>query len=366
MPVRPHSGAAVAREAILQRLREAIRLRDYSRKTERAYVSWADRFLRHADAPEGLDATHVRAFLEHLATKGRLAAKSRNQAASALGFMFRAVFGIMAEVPRAKGPARVPAVLTHREVLRVRELVGLPAGLRIEECLRLRVKDIDFELRQILIRDGKGKKDRYVPLARRAVELLRAQIARVLALHRNDRARGHGWAALPGALHARTRWQDTIRAGSSCFRPARSRNAHGRWPLHVTAVQREVKRAVRRSGITKRATCHTFRHSFATEALRTGCDIRTLQHVMGHKDVRTTMIYLHVLEQTGFTIRSPLDRADDSDDYEPDGIGRPLEGLEEEWTLAARQWNPGARRDRRRGEPATDRSADSATRPTRA
>jgi len=253
-------------------------------------------------------------------------------------------------------------VLSHGEVLRVlRELVGkyflivallYSAGLRIEECLRLRVKDIDFELRQILIRDGKGKKDRYVPLARRAVELLRAQIARVLALHQKDRAAGHGWAALPGALHRKDPmagydpgWQFVFPASTLNEDPATKRIGH--WALHVTAVQREVKRAVHRSGITKRATCHTFRHSFATEALRGGCDIRTLQHVMGHKDIRTTMIYLHVLEQTGFHMRSPLDRADDPEVYEPDGIGRPWQGTEQRWDLAAKQWDPSSRRGRR-------------------
>jgi integron integrase len=356
-----------ARDAILQRLREAIRIRNYSLKTERAYLGWAGRFLRfhaHAgDEPLDLDATHARAFLEHLATTERLAAKSRNQAASALGFMFREVFGndVMAGIPRAKGPARVPLVLSHGEVLRVlRELVGkyflivvllYSAGLRIEECLRLRVKDIDFELRQILIRDGKGKKDRYVPLARRAVELLRAQIARVLAMHQKDRAAGHGWAALPGALHRKdpmagydAGWQFVFPASTLNEDSATKRTGH--WALHVTAVQRQVKRAVRHSGITKRATCHTFRHSFATEALRGGCDIRTLQHVMGHKDIRTTMIYLHVLEQTGFHMRSPLDRADDPEVYEPDGIGRPWEGMEQPWELAAKQWDPASRRGR--------------------
>ena len=370
----PASSFERGADAILKRVREAIRIREYSLKTERAYLGWAGRFLRfHAQTlgePDRLEAAHARAFLEHLATEERLAAKSRNQAASALGFMFREVFGrdIMAGIPRAKGPARVPAVLSHREVLCVlRELVGkyflivvllYSAGLRIEECLRLRVKDIDFELRQILIRDGKGRKDRYVPLARRAVELLRAQIARVLAQHRKDLTAGHGWAALPEALHRKDPmagydpgWQFVFPASTLNEDPATKRT--GRWRLHVTAVQREVKRAVRRSGITKRATCHTFRHSFATEALRAGCDIRTLQHVMGHKDIRTTMIYLHVLEQTGFNMRSPLDRADE--EYEPDGVGRPWDGMEQQWGLAAQQWNPAPRRDRGRADPSAER-----------
>jgi integron integrase len=281
----------------------------------------------------------------------RLAARSRNQAASALSFMFREIMGRdeMAGVERARGPRHEPMVLTHREVLRVlQELRGkfflvvvllYSAGLRLEECLRLRVKDVDFELRQILIRDGKGQKDRYVPLARRAAELLRAQIARTIETHTTDRAAGRGWAPLPAALHRKDpkagyepAWQ-FIFPSSSVVRDAATGRA-GRSSLHPTAVQREVKAAVRRSGLHKRASCHTFRHSFATEALRAGCDIRTLQHVMGHKDVRTTMIYLHVVEQTGFRILSPLDRPDDPE--EP--VGRPWTEAPLQWDLAARQW----------------------------
>lgn len=359
-------------DRILGGMRQAFKVREYSRKTELAYISWVQRFLRfHADSvdsPDTLAASHAVAFLEHLASVERLAAKSRNQAASALGFMFSQILGRdeMADVARAKGPARLPAVLSHREVICVlRQLTGkyflicvllYSAGLRIEECLRLRVKDIDFELRQILVRDGKGRKDRYVPLARRAVDLLRAQIRRVAELHEKDRAHGHGWAPLPGALHRKDPeagyalgWHWVFPASGINTDPATGRTC--RWPLHATAVQREVKRAVRRSGITKRATCHTFRHSFATEALRGGCDIRTLQHVMGHKDIRTTMIYLHVVEQTGLFIRSPLDRPDDpeADDFDP--VGMPGPRMDEHWDLAARQWDPqrpGRRPDSRR------------------
>jgi integron integrase len=266
-------------------------------------------------------------------------------------------------------------VHTHREVLRLlRELNGkyfliavllYSAGLRIEECLRLRVKDVDFELRQILVRDGKGRKDRYVPLARRAVDLLRVQISRVRELHAHDRAAGHGWAALPGAMHRKEPnagyelgWQWLFPARTINKDPASART--GRWPLHVTAVQRAIKRAVRRSGITKRATCHTLRHSFATEALRGGCDIRTLQHVMGHKDLRTTTIYLHVVEQTGFFIRSPLDRPDDPDDEEHDAISRAWAGTDLHWDLAARQWSEGTRPRSRSAGPKSRSEEDDA------
>lgn len=220
----------------------------------------------------------------------------------------------------------MPTVLTHREVMRVlRELRGkfflvvvllYSAGLRLQECLHLRAKDIDFEARQILVRDGKGRKDRYVPLARRAAELLRVQIARVAELHERHRKGGHGWAPLPGALYRKDptagdalAWQFIFPASTIDRDPITGKA--GRWPLHPTAVQREVRAALRRTGITKRASCHTLRHFFATAALRGGCDIRTLQYVMGHQDIRTIMIYLHVVEQTGFCVRSPLDRPDE-------------------------------------------------------
>jgi integron integrase len=390
-PLPPRDPRPFDVEAFLDVLRTAVRTREYSEKTERAYVGWARRFLRSPAAqgrrPEHLNGAHALRFLEQLATEERLAAGSRNQAASALAFMFREVLGRdeLADVPRARGPRRVPLVLTHREVLRLlRELHGkyflaavlmYSAGLRLEECLRLRVKDVDFELRQILVRDGKGRKDRYVPLARRAVDLLRAQIARVAEQHQEDRAGDHGWAPLPGALHRKDPgagydlgWQHVFPATTLTEDPATGRT--GRWPLHPTAVQREVKAAVRRSGIPKRATCHTFRHSFATETLRGGCDIRTLQHVMGHKDIRTTMIYLHVVEQTGLYIRSPLDRPDDPDDYDTDAAGRPRDGAEGAWVLASRPRRPPAaspsmRPDPSRGEdPPTTRNYPASRPPT--
>jgi integron integrase len=331
-------------KAILGRLRTAIRTREYSRKTEVAYVGWARRFLAFdAACPEGAiraGGARVEAFLQHLAGERRLSARSRNQATSALSFMFREVLGSdeLRDLPRARGPHRMPTVLTHGEVLGVlRQLSGkylligallYSAGLRIEECLKLRVKDIDFELRQIAVRDGKGRKDRFVPLAHRVAAPLEAQAVKVAEAHRKDREGGHGWAPLPGALHRKDPtagyqlgWQFLFPARTPSQDPATGWK--GRGPLHTTAAQREVKRAVRRSRINKRATCHTLRHSFATEALRSGCDIRTLQHVMGHKDVRTTMIYLHVVEHSGLHFRSPLDRPDDPEDIEAGPVGRP-------------------------------------------
>jgi integron integrase len=335
---------------VIEALSLAVRTRDYSPKTERAYVGWVRRFLDFLGSGgevAELDPAHGAAFMQHLATHAHLSAKTRNQAASALMFLFGEVLHQegFEDVPRAKGSQRLPSVLSHREVLAVlRELRGThrliasllyAGGLRLEECLRLRVKDIDFELRQILVRDGKGKKDRYVPLAQRVVDGLRARVRRRSEQHEEDRRRGHGWAALPGALHRKDpragyelAWQFAFPSRTLHIDPTTGRR--GRHALHPSAVQRQVKQAARRAGINKRVTCHTFRHSFATEALRGGCDIRTLQHVLGHTDVRTTMIYLHVVEQTGLYIRSPLDRPPDPEDpdWESDLATppRPLQG----------------------------------------
>ncbi len=339
---RAHHRPDPAQDALLDEMRSFLRTGGYSAKTERAYLWWTRRFLafRESQAPSqaGPYSASARAFLQELAAKDRLAAKTRNQAASALAFLMREILGDATEldIPHAKGPRRLPSVLSHREVLAVLgELQGKHAlvvsllyagGLRIEECLKVRVKDLDFELRQVLLRDGKGQKDRYAPLAHRIVGPLRAQVSRVADLHARDRAAGHGWAALPSALHRKDPgagyelgWQFVFPSRAINADPATERT--GRWHMHPSAVQREVKAAARRSGIAKRVSCHTFRHSFATEALRGGCDIRTLQHVMGHRDVRTTMIYLHVVEQTGLHIRSPLDRPGDPDDLER---GNPL------------------------------------------
>ena len=328
-------------DSILKEMSSILRTRGYSAKTERAYLWWTRRFLAFRDSdsrstPEPYSAS-ARAFLEDLAIKDKLAAKTRNQAASALGFLFREIIreAVELDIPHAKGPRRLPSVLSHREVLTVlRQLqgkhklvVGLlySAGLRIEECLKMRVKDLDFELRQVLLRDGKGQKDRYAPLAHRIVGPLQDQVRRVADIHARDRASGHGWASLPAALHRKDPtagyeigWQFVFPSRALRTDPATGRA--GRWHLHPSAVQREVKAGARRSGIAKRVSCHTFRHSFATEALRGGCDIRTLQHVMGHTDVRTTMIYLHVVEHTGLHIRSPLDRPDDPEDWRSDPV----------------------------------------------
>jgi integron integrase len=314
-------------ERVVGRTRDILRTREYSPRTEEVYLGWIDRFLRFHRTlhPMALERSHVEAFLEDLALRARLAPKSRNQAASALSFLFREVLGReeAAEVPRARGTSRVPVVLSRREVravlaeLRGRyRLIGAllyGTGMRLNECLGLRLKDLDYELGQITVRDGKGMKDRYVLFPDNVHEHVSRQARRVAEQHRSDRERGGGWASLPGALHRKDPeagweigWQFLFPAARTSVDPTTGRE--GRQHLHESAMQRAMKQAVRRSGILKPATCHTLRHSFASQLLRDGCDIRKVKELLGHKDIRTTMIYLHAVDQTGIGIRSPLDR----------------------------------------------------------
>jgi integron integrase len=272
-----------------------------------------------------LEPRHVEAFLEHLAIERNLAPKSRNLAASALAFLYKEVLGIAGidAVARARGGAHVPLVLSKREVKavldelrgRYRLMAALMygTGMRVSECVSLRLKDLDFELAQITVRDGKGRKDRYAVFPELTQVQVRRQMARVEALHQRDRVSGAGWTPLPGALHRKmpgagweSRWQFLFPAARTSIDPATGRR--GRSHVHASAMQRAMKDAVRTSGILKPATCHTLRHSFASQLLRDGYDIRQVKDLLGHKDVRTTMIYLHAVEQTGLGIRSPIDR----------------------------------------------------------
>ncbi len=305
-----------------------MRTRHYSPRTEEAYLGWIGRFLRHrGGAPLGrLGQEEAERYLSYLANERRLAAKSRNQAGSALVFLLRDVLGLEGAdgLTRARGPSRKPSVLERTEVRRVlRELSGVKrlvasllygSGLRLEECLSLRVKDVSFEAGQITVRDGKGWKDRVTVLPHYAAEALKRQVRRVDEQHRRDREAGGGWARLPDALDRKSpraghelAWQFLIPAARQSRDPATGRL--GRYHLDASAVQRAVKAAARASGIPRTITCHTLRHSFATHLLQDGYDIRVVQELLGHKDVRTTMIYLHVTDQRGFGVRSPLDAA---------------------------------------------------------
>ncbi len=324
-----NSPSAPQKPKLLDRVREAIRSRHYSRNTEDAYVAWIKRFIffhgkRH---PMEMGAEEITRFLSSLAVEGRVAASTQNQALSALLFLYREVLQHdlpwLEGVVRAKRPIRLPVVLTREEVQAVLgHLRGAPslmgvllygAGLRLLECAQLRVKDVDFGLNHILVRNGKGQKDRVTLLPATAKAELARHLEAVRQQHQRDLSRGAGWVAPPGALerkypNAGRDWAwHWVFPATSCY-VDRETGKRRRHHLHESVVQRAVKEAVRRAGIPKPATPHTLRHSFATHLLEDGYDIRTVQELLGHKDVSTTMIYTHVLNRGPAAVRSPADR----------------------------------------------------------
>jgi integron integrase len=314
-------------ERLLSDTLRILRVRSYSARTRDTYARWIELFLtvNRDRPPEQLTRADVERFISGLTDAKRLAPKSRNQASSALAFFFREVLGRdeLRTMPRAKEPKRVPSVLSHRQTtLVLRALPGkyrllcslmYGGGLRLTEAHQLRIKDIDFDLLQITVRDGKGAKDRWVMLPERLVPHLRRQIDMVTRMHRDERRRGFGWAALPHALARKDPsagyelgWQFLFPSSRRSQDPATERI--GRHHLNPSATQREMKKAARAAGIPKPVTCHTLRRTFATQMLRAGYDVRTVQRLMGHRDVRTTMIYVEAITDTGITMRSPLDR----------------------------------------------------------
>ncbi len=315
-------------EKLLPQVRAAIRAKNYSLRTERTYVSWVRRFIlfhnkRH---PREMGAPQIEAFLTHLAVDLNVAASTQNQALSALLFLYREVLRIEIDDPlnsvRARKPKRLPTVLSREEVQDVLRFISgvyqlmakllYGGGLRVMECTRLRVKDVDFSQHQLLIRAGKGHKDRVTILPDRLHQPLQDHLTRVHQLHQEDLDQGFGSVYLPYALDRKYpnasrewAWQYVFPATRLSMDPRSGflRRHH----VSASALQKAVRTAARRAGIPRHATCHTFRHSFATHLLEAGYDIRTVQELLGHKDVSTTMVYTHVLNRGGLAVRSPLD-----------------------------------------------------------
>jgi integron integrase len=313
----------------LDQVRNKLRVKHYSIRTEQAYTDWIKRYIlfhgkRH---PNQMGVQDVEAFLTHLAVAGKVSASTQNQAKSALLFLYREVLEIqlpwLDNVTQAKAPKRLPVVLTVSEVQSVlSRLTGTHAliasllyggGMRLMEAVRLRVKDVDFSRREIVVREGKGFKDRVTMLPEAVLAPLKAHLAKTKALHDGDLAQGFGEVYLPFALDRKYPnaarewgWQYVFPSKNLSVDPrsGKTRRHH----VDEKGVQRAVKQAVRDADLTKPATPHTLRHSFATHLLQSGYDIRTVQELLGHSDVSTTMIYTHVLNKGGRGVTSPLDR----------------------------------------------------------
>jgi len=315
--------------SLVDETRRVIRLRHYSIRTEEAYVNWIRRFIRFSGGrhPREMGRLEIEAFLSHLAVDGNVAAATQNQALNALSFLYKRVLereiGDLEAIVRAKKPRRLPVVLTRGEVTDLlSRLDGVPrlasglmygAGLRLMETVRLRAKDLDLERGEILVRNGKGGRDRITVLPARMVDALHDQFERARALHLADLAEGFGSVFMPDALARKYRGADREWSWQYIFPAAtRSRDTRSgamrRHHFGEAAVQRAVKRAVREAKLVKCASCHSLRHSFATHLLESGYDIRTVQQLLGHRNVATTMIYTHVLNRGGLAVKSPLDQ----------------------------------------------------------
>jgi integron integrase len=314
---------------LLDQVREAIRTRHYSLRTEEAYVGWIKRFIffhgkRH---PLEMGQQEITQFLSALAVKEHMSASTQNQALCALLLLYREVLaqdlGWLEDIVRAKRPRRLPVVLTRPEVkMLLGAIQGVNwimasllygAGLRLLECLRLRVKDIDFSSNQIVVREGKGKKDRVTMLPAIVSTPLVSHLERVRTLHQQDLERGFGRVFLPDALRRKYPtaaqewgWQWAFPASRVSVDPRSG--ARRRHHVDESVLQRAIKEAARRVGLVKPVSCHTLRHAFATHLLEDGYDIRTIQELLGHRDVSTTMIYTHVLNRGGKGVYSPIDR----------------------------------------------------------
>jgi len=316
------------RSELRERVIRTLRLRHYSRSTEKAYIGWIRRFIEHFHKhPDRMGREEIRAFLSHLAVERQVSPSTQNQALNALVFLYRNVLGrdvgLIEGIERAKRKRRLPVVMSREEVRAVLDrlqgrqrlmatlLYG--AGLRLSECARLRTQDIGFGSSQIMVRGGKGDKDRVTLLPQDINQALRKHLDQVKTQHDEDLCRNAGWVELPRALHRKYpnagrqwAWQWVFPATSIYYH--RATNQRRRHHYHQSALQRAVKIAIAEAGIQKKASCHTFRHSFATHLLEDGVDIRTVQALLGHTSLNNTMIYTHVLGNRFAGIRSPADR----------------------------------------------------------
>lgn len=321
---------------LLDQVRDKIRFLHYAYSTEKTYLSWIERFLRfHRDRlgawkhPFEMGPGHIEAFLTHLAVDRHVAASTQNQAMSSVLFLFEKVLEFEVgwlKFTAAQRPDNLPVVLSTSEVKELLNQVEHPVfrlmaelmygtGMRLLECCRLRIKDIDWERKQIIVKQGKGAKDRMVPLPLSCIPKLEAQIERVLQMHTLELAQGRGAVSLPDALHLKypqavksPNWQFIFPSSRLCEDPRHPELGLLRHHIHENGLQKAVHRAVKRAKITKKASCHTLRHSFATHLLEAGSDIRTVQELLGHVNVETTMIYTHVLQKGACGVLSPLDR----------------------------------------------------------
>jgi integron integrase len=313
---------------LLDQVVAKMRVKHYSLRTEKSYIDWIKRYIWHFDKrhPKDMGAAEVEAFLTHLAVDRNVSASTQNQAKSALLYLYKEVLGVelpwLDNVTQAKVPQRMPVVLTQAEVQAVLSRMDgtmwliasllYGSGLRIMEALRLRVKDVDFARREILVREGKGFKDRVTMLPTSLIEPLKCHLLKVQGLHKDDLNAGHGEVFMPMALDRKYPSAGRDWVWQYCFPSVKlsvdPRNkVIRRHHADEKTVQRAVKKAVKLAGIVKLATPHTLRHSFATHLLAGGYDIRTVQELMGHSDVATTMIYTHVLNKGGKGVSSPLD-----------------------------------------------------------
>jgi integron integrase len=313
---------------LLDQVKDLLRTLHYSYQTEKAYLFWIKRYILHHNKrhPAEMGAVEIEQFLSHLAVHEHVAASTQNQALCSIVFLYKKVLkrepGEFKDLIWAKKPKRLPVVFTREEakvvlnqlsgMYRVMATLLYGAGLRLSECLELRVKDIDFSYKQIMVRDAKGDKDRVTLLPESIIEPLKQHLIKVKNLHEKDLREGYGMVYLPDALARKYRnadkewgWQFVFPASQISTDPRSG--IRRRHHLYETVLQKAVKEAIRKAGIAKHASCHTFRHSFATHLLENGYDIRTIQELLGHKSVETTMIYTHVMNKGGLGVKSPAD-----------------------------------------------------------